>query len=37
MGLLLNVLAGHDHKDSTSINQKKEDYFTNIEQLDIKN
>ena len=36
MALLLNVLAGHDHKDSTSINQKKEDYFSNIEQINIK-
>jgi aspartyl-tRNA(Asn)/glutamyl-tRNA(Gln) amidotransferase subunit A len=30
--VLLNVMAGHDEKDSTSINHDKEDYLTNLNQ-----
>ena len=29
---LLNVMAGHDEKDSTSINHDKEDYLVNLDQ-----
>jgi len=29
---LLNVMAGHDEKDSTSINHDKEDYLANLDQ-----
>ena len=28
--MLLNTMASHDHKDSTSIDHKKEDYTTNL-------
>ncbi len=36
MGLLLNVIAGHDSKDSTSVKIEKQDYYSDIEKIDLK-
>ncbi|MDD5067258.1 MAG: Asp-tRNA(Asn)/Glu-tRNA(Gln) amidotransferase subunit GatA [bacterium] len=36
MSLLLNVIAGHDKKDSTSVDRPVPDYFSGIGQLNIK-
>ncbi|MBU1077306.1 MAG: aspartyl/glutamyl-tRNA amidotransferase subunit A, partial [Spirochaetes bacterium] len=36
MGLLMNVLAGHDPKDSTSVEIKRDDYYKDIDKLSLK-
>ncbi len=36
MGLLLNVIAGYDNRDSTSVNIEKQDYYSDIEKINIK-
>jgi aspartyl-tRNA(Asn)/glutamyl-tRNA(Gln) amidotransferase subunit A len=30
LALLMNVMAGHDHRDSTSVDRRKEDYSRNL-------
>lgn len=36
MALLLNVIAGHDPKDSTSADRQKEDYLAGLEETGLK-